>query len=47
LRPIEDTVRDTLTWARKWPNNHVWQAGMSRQREEDLLTFWTRGYAGY
>lgn len=47
LRPLEDTVRDTLAWAKKWPNNHVWQAGMSRQREEDLISIWTKGFAAY
>ena len=47
MRPLEETILDTLAWVRTWPNNHVWQAGMSRQREDDLLSTYSRGYATY
>jgi 2'-hydroxyisoflavone reductase len=37
FRPIEDTIRDTLTWARKRPGDHAWRAGMTAEREAELL----------
>ncbi len=37
FRPLEDTVRDTLTWAKSRPADHIWQAGLSRGQEAELL----------
>lgn len=47
LRPVEETILDTLNWTKTWPNNHAWQAGMNRAREKDLLNVFTRGYFAY
>jgi len=35
--PLEDTVRDTLKWASERPENHEWKAGLSVEREAELL----------
>ncbi len=37
LRPLEDTVRDTLQWAGTRPPDHVWKNGLSPEREQELL----------
>lgn len=40
-RPLGDTVRDTLNWARKnRPPGWEWRAGLSREREAELLQEW-------
>ncbi len=43
LRPVEDTVRATLDWSLTRPEDHAWRAGLSRQREDELLAEWLRG----
>ncbi|MEW5985363.1 MAG: NAD-dependent epimerase/dehydratase family protein [Chloroflexota bacterium] len=40
FRPLVDTIRDTLGWAAGRPADHPWRAGISRQREEELLRAW-------
>lgn len=40
IRPLAETVRDTLTWAATRPADHEWRAGISREREADLLQKW-------
>ena len=40
FRPIEDTIRDTLAWARTRPGDYAWRAGMSPVREAELLKKW-------
>jgi 2'-hydroxyisoflavone reductase len=40
FRPLPETVRDTLSWARTRPETTTWQAGMSRDRERELLASW-------
>jgi 2'-hydroxyisoflavone reductase len=42
LRPIEETVRDTMNWAQSRPDDHAWRAGLARDRERELLTAWLR-----
>lgn len=42
FRPLEITVRDTLNWARGRSPDHKWRAGLSRQREAELLHAWPR-----
>lgn len=42
FRPLEITVRDTLNWARGRSPDHQWRAGISRQREAELLRAWPR-----
>ena len=37
FRPIEDTVRDTLAWARTRPADREWKAGLAQEREAGLL----------
>ncbi len=37
FRPLEETVRDTLEWARRRPPDHPWRAGITAERERDLL----------
>jgi 2'-hydroxyisoflavone reductase len=38
LRPLAETARDTLAWARAArPPGHEWKAGLAPAREEDLL----------
>jgi 2'-hydroxyisoflavone reductase len=43
LRPVRETIRDTLDWARReLPDLPTLKAGLSRDREEELLAQWTR-----
>ena len=37
FRLLEDTVRDTLKWAKEYPVDHVWKAGLTSEREKELL----------
>ncbi len=37
FRPLEDTVRDTLAWAKARPADHQWRAGLTPEREQELL----------
>jgi 2'-hydroxyisoflavone reductase len=37
FRPLEETVRDTLAWARTRPAGHEWRAGLAAEREAELL----------
>ncbi len=46
FRPLEVTVRDTLNWARGRSPDHMWRAGLSRQREAELLRAWPRYMVG-
>jgi 2'-hydroxyisoflavone reductase len=36
-RPLHVTVADTLAWARTRPADYAWRAGLSREREAELL----------
>jgi 2'-hydroxyisoflavone reductase len=38
FRPLADTVRDTLAWARTRPSDYVPKAGLSAQRECDIIS---------
>ncbi len=40
VRPLHKTVADTLMWARTLPPDHPWEAGLSREREAELLEAW-------
>ncbi|GAC1507358.1 MAG: SDR family oxidoreductase [Chloroflexota bacterium] len=42
FRPIEDTVRDVMNWNAARNSGHVWQAGLSPERERDLLDRYRR-----
>jgi len=37
-RPLEETVADTLAWARTRPDDHAWKAGLSAGRESALIS---------
>lgn len=40
FRPLEQTVRATLDWAATRPADHQWRAGITREREAELLANW-------
>lgn len=40
IRPLAETVRDTLTWQATRPADHEWRAGLRREREAELLQKW-------
>ena len=35
--PLEETVRDTIKWAAERPEGYEWKAGLSAEREAELL----------
>jgi 2'-hydroxyisoflavone reductase len=37
IRPLEQTVRDTLAWANTRGSDHEWKSGLSPKRETELL----------
>ena len=37
FRPLAQTVADTLAWANKRPADYVWKAGLSPEREREIL----------
>ena len=37
FRPLEETVRDTLEWAKTRPMDHEWRAGLTAEREAEAL----------
>lgn len=39
-RPLADTLRDTLAWAQARPAEHAWRAGLTPEREAELLAAW-------
>ena len=45
-RPIADTVRDTLEWSSTRPADHVWRAGLSVEREAEILNLWDAKSSG-
>jgi 2'-hydroxyisoflavone reductase len=40
FRPVADTVQATLDWVSSRPVDHSWRAGITRQREAELLAAW-------
>jgi len=40
FRPLAETVRATLEWDSMRPNDHAWRAGLTREREAELLAAW-------
>jgi 2'-hydroxyisoflavone reductase len=38
LRPLDDTVRDTLAWAQTRPSDYVMKHGMTPEREAEALS---------
>ncbi|HEY3476809.1 MAG TPA: hypothetical protein VGK56_19485, partial [Anaerolineales bacterium] len=37
FRPLEETVRDTLEWAKTRPADRRWEAGLTAEREAQVL----------
>jgi 2'-hydroxyisoflavone reductase len=37
IRPVADTIRDTLAWLATRPPGHAWKAGLAPEREMALL----------
>jgi 2'-hydroxyisoflavone reductase len=40
FRPLNTTISDTSTWLETRPSDHPWRAGLSREKEKDLLAHW-------
>jgi len=40
FRPLAETIADTLAWAKTHPTDHAWRAGLTREREAELLQGW-------
>ena len=40
FRPLHKTIHDTWVWAQSRPAEHVWRAGISAEREAELLRAW-------
>jgi len=40
FRPLEETVRDTITWEATRPADREWRAGLKAERETELLGAW-------
>lgn len=40
FRPIEETFKDTYEWDAKRSGNHEWKAGLSIDRENEILRSW-------
>lgn len=45
FRPLGDTARDTLAWDATRPSDHPWRAGITRDRETELLQAWHQQHA--
>jgi 2'-hydroxyisoflavone reductase len=37
IRPVADTIRDTLEWLKTRPEDYAWKAGLAPEREKALL----------
>jgi 2'-hydroxyisoflavone reductase len=40
FRPLAETVRDTLAWQATRPPDYAWRAGLTPEREAELLARW-------
>lgn len=40
FRPFEDTIQSTLDWVNSRPADHTWRAGLTREREAELLALY-------
>lgn len=40
VRPLTTTIRDTLDWHKTRPGDHQWRAGLTPERETELLQAW-------
>jgi 2'-hydroxyisoflavone reductase len=42
FRPLEETIRDTISWAETRPTDHEWRAGLKPDKERELLSLLKR-----
>jgi len=42
FRPLAETIKDTLDWAKTRPSDHEWRAGLKSEREQELLNLLNR-----
>ncbi|MCB9420918.1 MAG: epimerase [Ardenticatenaceae bacterium] len=42
IRPLTTTIRDTLNWHATRPSDHSWRAGLTAEREAELLDAWDK-----
>jgi 2'-hydroxyisoflavone reductase len=42
FRPLPETIRDTVAWAATRPADHAWRAGITPEREAELLDLWKK-----
>jgi 2'-hydroxyisoflavone reductase len=40
FRPVQDTVRDTLSWTETRPSDYEWRAGLDPEKETRVLEAW-------
>ena len=40
FRPLSQTIKDTLDWAKTRATDHSWRAGLTAEREKELLAAW-------
>jgi 2'-hydroxyisoflavone reductase len=40
VRPLVETARDTLAWLQTRPPDRPWKAGLTPEREAELLAAW-------
>lgn len=40
FRPLAETIRDTLAWLKCRSADHEWRAGLTQEREAELLKLW-------
>jgi len=40
FRPVTETIADTLAWLATRPDDTVWRAGLTAEREAQLLAEW-------
>jgi 2'-hydroxyisoflavone reductase len=45
FRPLADTIRDTLGWDAARPATYAWRAGITAERESELLSAWRQRQA--
>jgi 2'-hydroxyisoflavone reductase len=46
FRPLEETVRDTISWEATRPKDQEWRAGLKAEREAELLGAWEKRRSG-
>ena len=42
FRPVAETIRDTAEWVKQGRGDVPWRAGMTAEREQELLAKWKK-----